>query len=148
MPKQSPVPDDLDGPFWEACNEERLVLQHCGVCDRFQHPPRRNCRDCGNSHGLTWRQIDGTGRVYSYAVVYDTPVATLQRDQPFNVAVIELMDAPGINMLSHLPGAAVGEVPIGAMAQLIFERTPGTGQKVPEWRIADAENAPYGKGRH
>ena len=31
MPKQSPIPDDLDRPFYEAANEDRLVLQYCTV---------------------------------------------------------------------------------------------------------------------
>jgi uncharacterized OB-fold protein len=68
-------------------------------------------------------------------VVYDTPVASLQPDQPFNVAVIELDEAPGVVFLSHLPGSAVDEVPIGGRVKLIFEKTLATGQKVPEWQI-------------
>ena len=27
MPKQSPIADELDKPFWDACNEGRLVIQ-------------------------------------------------------------------------------------------------------------------------
>lgn len=135
MPKQSPVPDEIDRPFWEACNQERLILQHCDTCDRFQHPPERRCAGCGTSDSLSWREVGGNGTIYSYSVVYDTPIAALQEDQPYNVAVIDLDDAPGINMLSHLPGTPADEVPIGAAVRLVFETTPATGQKVPEWQI-------------
>ena len=45
MPKQSPVPNELDKAFWDACNEERLVIQHCSTCDRFQHRPSRYARN-------------------------------------------------------------------------------------------------------
>jgi hypothetical protein len=38
-------------------------------------------------------------------------------------------------MLSHLPGVPVDQVPIGAAVEVIFETTPATGQKVPEWRV-------------
>ena len=31
--------------------------------------------------------------------------------------------------------AAVDEIPIGAEVEVIFEVTPATGQKVPEWRV-------------
>jgi uncharacterized OB-fold protein len=137
MPKQSPIPDDVDRPFWEACNEDRLILQYCTPCDRFQHPPLETCEACGSERGLSWREVDGRGTIYSYGVVYDTPIALLQADQPFNVAVIDLDAAPGINMLSHLPGVPVDEVPIGAPVRVIFETTSATGQKVPEWQIID-----------
>jgi len=63
------------------------------------------------------------------------PIAALQADQPFNCAVIELDHAPGINFLSHLPGQAPGDVPIGGKVKLTFEATQATGQKVPEWNV-------------
>lgn len=137
MPKQSPIPDDIDGPFWAACNQERLRLQKCLSCDSFQHPPRAACRWCESSSHLHWQEISGRGTIYSYAVVYDTPVELLALDQPFNAAVITLDEAPGVNMISHLPGTPVDRVPIGERVELIFERTAATGQKVPEWRVID-----------
>ena len=135
--KQSPIPDELDRPFFDACNEGRLVLQYCTECDRFQHPPEPTCRDCSSDAHLTWRQIDGRGHIYSYAVVYDTPNASLQEDLPYNVAVIDLDEAPGCNVLSHLPGTPADEVPVGARVELLFEKTQATGQMVPEWRVVD-----------
>lgn len=135
MPKQSPIPDEIDRPFWDACNEDRLVLQYCGRCERFQYPPLPDCREGGSDHELEWREVEGRGHIYSYAVIYDTPVESLKGDQPFNAAVITLDGAPGINMLSHLPGTPTDEVPINGAVELVFETTPGTGQKVPEWRI-------------
>jgi uncharacterized OB-fold protein len=136
MPKQSPIPDDLDRPFYDAANQDRLVLQYCTVDDRWQYPPEAVCGGaCGSADNLEWRENDGAGTIYSYAVVYDTPIAALQADQPFNCAVIELDHAPGINFLSHLPGQAPGDVPIGGKVKLTFEATQATGQKVPEWNV-------------
>lgn len=135
MPKQSPVPDALDQPFWDACNEGRLVIQHCAACDRLQHPPQPRCAQCGSADHLGWRAMSGRGTIYSYGVVYDTPVAALQADQPYNLAIIQLDEDPGINMYSHLPGTPVDAVPIGGRVQVLFEATPANGQKVPEWRV-------------
>ena len=140
MPKQSPVPDKLDQAFYAAANEERLVIQHCAGCNRYQYPPEPACYECDSSDQLSWRQVEGHGTIYSYAVVYDTPVASLQPDEPFNVAVINLDECPGITMLSHLPGTPSGKVPIGAPVRVVFEVTPATGQKVPEWQIADTDS--------
>ena len=47
----------------------------------------------------------------------------------------QLDHAPGINFLSHLPGQAPGDVPIGGKVKLTFEATQATGQKVPEWNV-------------
>lgn len=134
MEKQSPVPDEFDQPFYDACNEGRLVVQYCAACSRHQFPPRRMCAGCGNP-GLQWKEVSGRGRIQSRVVVYDTPVSTLIPDQPFNVASISLDEEPEVFMLSHLPGVPVDEVPIGAAVEVIFETTPATGQKVPEWRV-------------
>jgi uncharacterized OB-fold protein len=135
MPKPSPAPDEVDKPFWDACNEGRLVIQNCKACNRFQHPPQAACAECGSTENLEWSEVSGRGKIYGLGVMYDSPITSLTVDQPFNVAVIQLEEDPGINMLSHLPGTPVDDVPVGANVQVEFEVTPETGQKVPEWRV-------------
>ena len=135
MPKQGVVPDELTKPFWEAANEERLVMQNCTACDRLQNPPAPTCGGCGSADNLDWKQMSGRGKIYNYGVVYDCPVRMLQEEQPFNLVVITLDDDPGIQMYSHLPGTPVDEVPVGASVEVLFEAT-ANGQKVPEWRVA------------
>ena len=90
MPRQSPVPEELDQPFWDACNEDRLVVQNCKACDRLQHPPEPACWDCGSADNLEWSAVSGRGKIHSYSVMYDNSVAPLQAEQPFNTAIIEL----------------------------------------------------------
>lgn len=135
MPKQSPIPDALDKPFYDACNEERLVVQYCASCLRYQFPPRPACTRCGSNSTVEWRQLSGRGRIISRVVVHDTPTSSLIPGQPFNVAAIALDEDSEVIMLSHLPGTPVDQVPIGAAVEVIFETTPATGQKVPEWRV-------------
>ncbi len=135
MPRRSPIPDELDKPFLDACNEERLILQHCTACDRYQFPPEAVCNGCKSAGGLEWREVSGRGTIYSYGVVYDTPIAALQPDMPFNLAMIDLDECEGINMLTYLPGTPVDEVPIGAAVDVVFVPTQPTGQKVPEWKV-------------
>lgn len=135
MPKQSPVPDGLDQPFWDACNEGRLLIQNCETCSRLQHPPESTCYQCGSADNLEWRAVSGRGKIHSYAVMYDNSVAVLQPDAPFNCAIIELDEDPGITMFSNLPGVPLDDVPIGAAVRVIFEATPETGQQVPEWEL-------------
>jgi uncharacterized OB-fold protein len=135
MPKQSPVPEEHDQPFWAACNEDRLVVQNCKACDRLQHPPEPACWQCGSADNLEWSEVSGRGKIHSYSVMYDNTVAALQAEQPFNTAIIELEEDSELTMLSNLPGVPLDEVPIGAAVQVIFEVTPETGQKIPEWQL-------------
>lgn len=136
MVKQGVVPDDLTKPFWDAANEERLVVQNCRSCPRLHFPPRTACDRCGSGEYLEWKEMSGRGKIYNYGVVYDCPVASLKADLPFNLAVITLDEDPGILMYSHLPGTPPDQVPVGASVQVIFEAT-ANGQKVPEWQVVD-----------
>ena len=135
MPKQSPVPDEVTKPFWDACNEGKLIMQTCKACDRMQLPPEATCVQCGSGDNFEWREVNGKGKVHGFCTMYDSRIKLLQENQPFNIVVIELDDNPEIKMLSHLPGSAPEEVPVGASVQLEFEATAGTDQKVPEWRV-------------
>ena len=142
MPKQSPVPDELTKPFFDACNEDRLVVQKCVDCTAragllvLQQPPAAECNRCGGDN-IEWHEVSGLGRIQSYVTMYDTPVSSLQEDQPFNIAVIELHEDKNALFLSHLPGTPVREVPMGATVQVEFEVTPANGQKVAEWRVVE-----------
>ena len=136
MPKPSPVADAVSKPFWDACNERRLLLQVCETCNRMQYPPEKNCLACGSSEHLAWREVRGRGKIHGYCVMYDTRVRLLQERQPFNIAVIELEENPEIKFFYHLPGTPPDKVPVGAAVNLEFEETV-TGQLVPEWRVAN-----------
>jgi uncharacterized OB-fold protein len=130
---QSPIPEATDREFWEACNEERLVIQNCAACDRLQHPPREACAACGSSEYLKWKPVSGRGRIYSYATVYHSPASWAEESH--NFALIALEEDPGILMPSRLPGTPVDDVPIEAPVEVTFQTTAATGQKVPEWRV-------------
>ncbi|MDQ1425219.1 MAG: uncharacterized protein QOD72_2717 [Acidimicrobiaceae bacterium] len=112
-------------------------MQYCNACDRYQFPSAAVCSGCESVANVEWREVSGRGTIYSYGVVYDTPIAALQPDMPFNVAVIDLTECPGVNVLSHLPGTPADEVSIGAAVDVIFITTAATGQKVPEWQLLD-----------
>ena len=135
MPKPIPVANELSKPFWDACNERRLVVQNCTTCNKLQYPPKPRCANCGSADNLEWKEVEGRGHILEYAVMRDTRIRPLQADQPFNVAVITLDQDPGINFMSNLPGTPVGEVPVGASVEVVFEET-GSGQLIHEWKVA------------
>ena len=134
MPKPSPVPDEISRPFWDACNEHRLIIQVCTKCNRMQYPPGKTCLECGSSENLSWREVRGRGKIHGYCVMYDSRIRLLQEQQPFNIVVIELEENPEIKFFSHLPGTPPDQVPVGATVEVEFEET-ANGQRVPEWRV-------------
>ncbi len=134
MPKVIPVPDAFSKPFWDAVNEKRLVLQHCGACDRLQYPPRVTCATCGSAEKLAWKEVNGRGHIAASIVIEDGRLERRMADQPYNLAVITLDEDPGMNFYSNLPGIPVHEVPVGAAVEVIFEEV-APGQLIHEWQV-------------
>ena len=134
MARPMPVPDDVSKPFWDACNERRLVIQNCVSCDRLQYPPEKACSSC-DSEEMEWVEVSGKGRINGYAVVYDSRIRRWQTEQPYNIAVVELQEDPTITFFSNLSGIAIDEVPVGAEVQVEFEETEN-GQLIHEWRLS------------
>jgi uncharacterized OB-fold protein len=56
-------------------------------------------------------------------------------DQPYNVAIIQLEEDPGIQFFSNLPGTPANEVPVGASVEVVFVEGAAPGQLIPEWRV-------------
>ena len=133
LERPAPVANALTKPFWDACNERRLVLQNCPACSRLHYPPTQKCAKCG-SDKLVWKEVQGKGHIDVYFVIRDSRIKGFQSAQPVNFAVITLDEDPGINFLSNLPGRAPGDVPQGAPVEVIFEQT-SNGQLLPEWKV-------------
>ena len=133
LERPAPVSNALTKPFWDACNERRLVLQNCTACSMLHYPPTQKCTKCG-SDKLVWKEVQGKGHIDVYFVIRDSRIRGFRSAQPINFAVITLDEDPGINFLSNLPGTAPGAVPAGAPVELMFEQT-STGQMVHEWRV-------------
>jgi hypothetical protein len=75
-------------------------------------------------------------------VIYHSGSASTGAVPCYNWALIALDDAPGIQMPSRLPGTPVDEVPLDATVEVVFQQTPVTGQKIPEWRVVGAPASP------
>ena len=133
LERPAPVANELTRPFWDACNEKRLVLQNCTACSRLHYPPAQKCAKCG-SGDMEWKEVRGEGHIDVFFVIRDSRVKGFQPAQPINFAVVTLDEDTGINFLSNLPGTRAGEVTPGAPVKLVFEKT-GNGQMLPEWEV-------------
>ena len=61
------MPDELDEPFWEACNRQELLLHRCDTCGR-SYWPASCCVDHGGQ-SMTWVPASGRGVVDTYTVL-------------------------------------------------------------------------------
>ncbi len=131
--KPVPVPDELSRPFWDAAKERRLIIQRCGSCGYYNHPPRRFCDAC-LAQDLHFEPVSGRGIVYTFTVMHQRDVTGFEQDAPFITIVVELAEQPQLLMVSNLPMADRARVRIGAAVEVDFEDR-GEGVVVPQFRI-------------
>lgn len=124
-----PDTEDTDtAPFWAAAREKRLVVQKCNGCGTLRFPPRPYCGAC-RSADMSWKDMSGRGKLWSFVVVHNPTMPDFADKVPFPVIVVELDDAPGIRMTGNIvakPGAAINSVDpktlqIGAPLQVTFQ---------------------------
>jgi len=136
VPSIVPVPNELTKPFWDACKDGRLVIQECEICNRMQNPPEDKCWECDSPDNLIWREVQGRGTIDGYVVIYDSRLEAFWDQQPYNVAIINLLDNPDIKFFSNLPGTPVDQVPVGSQVQVEFEQV-APDQFIPQWRVIE-----------
>ncbi len=116
--KFMPASNPETAPFWEACREQRLLIQHCSHCDQYQFYPRMLCVNCMQANP-DWYQASGRGKVKSWTVVR-TPVSPAYADMtPYVIALIELDEGP--TMMSQLRDCADSSLQSGMRVKVVFE---------------------------
>lgn len=128
-----PHPTVDSQPFWDGCQREELMLQHCAGCGHVFYYARRLCPACGGT-ALSWQASSGKGRVWSYSqvqVAFQGP--HWQSQLPYTVVLIDLDEGP--RMLSRWLGPS-GELPqVGQRAQVSFPEVQG--QRLPYFQSAE-----------
>jgi uncharacterized OB-fold protein len=131
--KPIPVADDLTSPFWDAAKEHRLVVQRCGSCGYYNHPPRPYCDAC-IAQEMRFEPVSGRGTVYSFTVMHQRDVAGFEEEAPFINIVVELAEQPRLLMVSNLALSERAKVKIGAAVEVYFEER-GEGVVIPQFRV-------------
>jgi len=111
------VADPTTEPFWQACLEERLVIQRCNSCGVHQFYPRPFCLAC-QSDAVEWVEASGSGIVYSMTTVRIPVLADLP--PPYILALVDLSEGPRI--LTNIEG---GDVEIGGRVILAWRKRDG-----------------------
>ena len=120
LPTPSSGPDDLAAPYWEGTRQSKLRIQKCNGCGVWQWGPEWICHRC-HSFDLSWREIEGRGRIYSYQRPHHPVHTALNGHGPYLVVLVELPDYGNIRMVGNLLGDPRQTVTIGAPVEAVFE---------------------------
>ncbi len=113
-----PVPDSDSEPYWQAAHEHRLEIPRCLDCGHYEFPPRHYCRNC-RSLNLEWTEVSGRGTVYTFSTMRETLVRGLE--PPYVVARVELVEQPGLQLVSNILECPLEDVRIGMPVEVTFE---------------------------
>jgi uncharacterized protein len=108
----------LTQPYWDGARQHQLLIQRCRACDHVWHPPLPRCPQC-HSVDVAWTPVSGTGRVYTYTVVYHATHAAMVDKVPYIAALIELDEGPRV--LTNLRNCAEDQVRVGMPVKVLFE---------------------------
>ena len=124
LPEPVAVPvimnDDLDRPFHEGVQRNELWVQYCTECESYQWGPEWICHKC-LSYEVEWRQVESSGRIYSWERIWHPVHPVLGEAVPYVVALVELPHADNIRMVGNLLGEPEEEVVIGSEVEAVFE---------------------------
>lgn len=100
--------------FWQGGENGQLMIHRCRDCTRWFHPPAPVCPRC-TSRAVGPEPVSGRGRVYSFTINRQAWDAALR--DPYVVAVVELVEQPGLRFVSNVvdcePEAVRIDMPVG-----------------------------------
>ena len=117
--KPVPIVNPWAKPFWDAAQEEKLILQKCQDCDKHIFYPRIACPHCF-SDKVEWVDASGKGMVYSYTVVTNNAPSAFLQDMPFVIAIVKLEE--GVQMLSNIVNCNPEDVVCDMPVEVTFEK--------------------------
>ena len=118
LEKPLPLATPTSQPFWDALNDERVMIQRCDDCDAWVFYPRSHCSGC-LSDQLSWQAVSGAGVLYTFTVSHQPTSPHFADEVPQLLAVVELDE--GVRLTTTLVGVAVADIEIGMRVQPVFD---------------------------
>ena len=107
-------------PYWDACNEGKLMIQKClDTGKHYYHP--RSLSPFTLSNRTEWVQASGKGKIYTFSVME-------RANPPFTIAYVTLEE--GTTMLTNIVDCDFSTLKIGQNVKVVFIASE-EGQKLP-----------------
>jgi uncharacterized protein len=120
-----PEPDDLTTFFWEGVKANRLMILRCDQCGFYVHWPRPVCNRC-LSTSLEPAEMSGDATLATWTFPSQPFEPYYQKHLPYALAVVELVEQPGLKMVTNLVDYEHDELHIEIPVRVTFrEVAPG-----------------------
>jgi uncharacterized OB-fold protein len=108
--------------FWTSGADGVLRIARCQDCGHYLHPPRPVCLACLACLGcnVAFTPVSGRATVWSWTVNRYGWVPSMP--PPYLVADVELVEQPGLRMLTNLVDCPLDAAYVGLPAQVCFSR--------------------------
>lgn len=83
-----PVITEFEKPFWDALQNEKLLVQKCSDCGNIQFPPSPVCTNCMSSN-VNWAECSGKAKLWS-KVTFHKSYLKPYSDVPYTVGLAKL----------------------------------------------------------
>lgn len=100
------VVDHDNKDFYAGLGDERLLVDRCRACGRWQHPPKPICPACWSTD-VEPDEVSGRGTVHLWTVyrLFDPVLGGVDPDGA-RIVTVELDEQPGLRFTSKFVGAA------------------------------------------
>ena len=96
-------------PYWDALQEDRVVLQRCLDCRRYTYFPVGGCQWCGGEVGYEDVDLTGTVNTWTYSLLEFGP----GMETPYLVVIVNPDCEPELQIMSNLVRSRVSDMRIG-----------------------------------
>jgi uncharacterized OB-fold protein len=136
--KPLPISQPESDYYWEKAREHELWLKNCDDCNKTIFYPRDICPYCF-SRNTIWIKSKGQGILFSYAIVFKSPVVSFQRNAPFIIAIVELEE--GVKIPTNLIGINPIDqnIRIGMPVEVTFDDVTNN-YTLPKFRPSEKQN--------
>jgi len=113
--------------FYKFIKDKKIMAVKCTKCGSTYLPPRPMCTNC-LSKELTWFELEKTGKLVTYTVIYIAPVQ-FKDIAPYAYGIVELRK--GLRLPGIIKGIDLEKLEIGMDLTVDFDTE--TSETWPNW---------------
>ena len=124
LPRQRIDHDNKE--FYRGWLQRRLLINRCGSCHKWHHPPKPVCPHCWSSD-LQPTEVSGRGTVHLLMLLHQGPPApgVDYAKGPHPVATVALDEQPALRITSTVVDCPTDQITIGMVVELAWIERDG-----------------------